>query len=532
MNNNNKITIKERVFRNKYLNYGIVLIIGLLIGWILFGNSSASVSNKEEHVHEASESQVWTCSMHPQIRMDEPGKCPLCAMDLIPVTTSGGGEAIDPNAIQMSEESIALSNIQTTIVNRQNPTKTISLYGTIQIDERASQSQTSHVRGRIEKLLVNFTGESVKEGQPIAILYSPEVMLAQQELIEGKKLEDVQPSLIEAAKEKMRLWKFSEEQINDIESSGKVTSQIEIRANTTGVVVGRNVSQGDYIEAGAVLMDVANLSQVWAMFDAYESDLPFLKVGDKLEFTLQSVPGKTFSGQISFIDPLLDKTSRTSKIRVVVSNPSLQLKPEMYATAKITSSLKQYDNEIVIPKSAVLWTGKRSIVYVRQPVTETPAFMLREVELGPSLGDAYVALSGLKDGEEIVTNGVFSIDATAQLEGKRSMMSLNDAHDMHADHDHHDHATVPEDAKHISMKVGGLCGMCKDRIEKTAKEQGGVYTASWDSESQKLHLQYNSDKVSVDKISKALAKVGHDTEFDKADDKVYEALPACCHYRK
>lgn len=163
---------------------------------------------------------------------------------------------------------------------------------------------------------------------------------------------------------------------------------------------------------------MANLTKVWALFDAFEVDLPFLSKGDPVEFTLQALPGKKFSGKISFIDPILNTTTRTAKVRVEVPNASLELKPEMYATANVSAPLRNYKNEIVVPQTAVLWTGKRAIVYVKQPDTNTPAFLMREVELGPSLGNSYVILNGLREGEEIVTNGVFAIDASAQLEGK------------------------------------------------------------------------------------------------------------------
>lgn len=508
---------------NRYLKYSLILLAGLLLGWLFFGQSSGSDPHAG-HNHEQEEDVVWTCSMHPQIRSDKPGLCPLCAMDLTPLRSSGGGDAVHPDAIQISEEAIALANIQTTTVSRQNPVKDVHLYGTVQVDERLSQSQTSHVNGRIEKLLVNFTGETVKEGQPLALVYSPDLLNAQQELIEASKMEAVQPALLQAAKEKLRLWKVSDNQIEEFIKSGKTNPLVEIGANTNGVVINKNVNQGDYITQGSSLMDVANLSQVWVMFDAYESDLPFLKVGDKLEFTLQAVPGKKFNGQISFIDPLLNKDTRTTKVRVVTPNQGMQLKPEMYASATVSASLKQFDNEIVIPKSAVLWTGKRSIVYVKQPDTETPAFMLREVDLGPALGGAYVVLSGIEDGEEIATNGTFTIDATAQLEGKRSMMNLGE--------DENNFDETKTKGTYKMLKVGGSCEMCKDRIEKTAKGINGVHSAMWDIKTHELHLDFDDKKTSLDDISKAIAAVGHDTELHKAPDDVYEALPACCLYRE
>ncbi len=415
----------KKIINNNYIKYGLILIAGLFIGWLIFGGSSNNHNEVTEHVHEEGTEQIWTCAMHPQIRQNKPGKCPICGMDLIPLKTSDSAdEAIDPKAIQLSKEAAALANIQTTVISRQNPIKDIQLYGTIQADERLSQSQTSHVSGRIEKLFINFTGESVKQGQTIATIYSPELLSAQQELLEAAKMQSVQPALIQAAREKLRLWKLTDEQIARVEQSGNVSALVEIKANTGGIVVSKKVSQGDYINQGSVLFDIANLSQVWAMFDAYEVDLPFLKVGDKIDFTLQAVPGKTFTGRISFIDPILDRTTRTAKIRVETANSGMQLKPEMYANAIIKAPpLKQFNNEVVIPKSSVLWTGKRSIVYVKQPNTQSPAFMLHEIELGPSLGDSYVVLSGVNEGDEIVTNGAFTIDASAQLEGKRSMMN-------------------------------------------------------------------------------------------------------------
>ena len=515
-----KNVIKE-IRNHPYFKYGLILLAGIFLGWLLFsgGNreqSSTQIASAEEshnHDHDT-ESTVWTCSMHPQIRMEEPGDCPLCGMDLIPLHTNGSGDAsVDPEAIQLSAEAVALAQVQTTVVNRQNPVKEVQLYGTIQVDERLSQSQTAHVSGRIEKLFVTFTGESVRRGQPIATIYSPELLNAQQELIEAVKMKDLQPALLQAVREKLRLWMLTNEQIARIEQSGEVSPQIDVAATTSGIVISKNVNQGDYVNTGSILFDVANLSQVWAVFDAYESDLPFLKVGDRLEYTLQSLPGKTFSGTISFINPILDPSTRTAKVRVATANPGMELKPEMYANALIHAPLKQYNNEVVIPKSAILWTGKRSIVYVKQPDTETPAFLLREIELGPSLGETYVVLSGLNDGDEIVTNGAFTIDASAQLAGKRSMMNNEEGGD------------------HVMLTVQGLCEMCKDRIEKAAKSVSGVTSASWDIKTKQLHLNFDPVKTSADAVAKTIAKAGHDTDKYKADKATYDALPACCKYR-
>lgn len=511
----------SEIIKTKQVQYTVFVLVGLFAGWLLFspssGSTPASHEGHEGHAHDLvqNENGEWTCSMHPQIRQDKPGKCPICAMDLIPVRKGGtDNEAIDPSAIQLSEEAAALADVQTSRVNKENPVKTVRLFGKITPDERSLQSQTAHVGGRIEQLNIDFTGETVQAGQTLATLYSPELFTAQQELLEAIKMQ--QPDLIQAAREKLGLWKMTDTQIAAIEHSGAVSPLVEIKANTSGIVMTKRVSQGDYVSQGAVLFDIANLSKVWAMFDAFEVDLPFLNKGDQVSFTLQALPGKTYKGRIAFIDPILNATTRTARVRVEVANSGMELKPEMYTTAEVNAPLKGYKDQIVVPQSAVLWTGKRAIVYVKQPDVSSPAFLMREVELGPSLGNAYVVLKGLSDGEQIVTNGVFSIDASAQLEGKRSMMNN--------DYDDKSEPTM--------FSVKGACDMCKQRIETAAKHVNGVQSAQWDKEAQMVHLQYNPQKTSADAISKAIAKAGHDTDKYKAEQAVYDQLPGCCKYRE
>lgn len=411
------------IFSRKILKIIGILLIGIFLGWLFFGHSKAQSSKNEEAKQATSKKQIWTCSMHPQIKEDKPGKCPICGMDLIPLNSHSGEMSADSDGVQMSEEAIALANIETTKVGEQNADKQLQLYGTIQADERLSQTQSAYVAGRIERLYVNFVGEHIRKGQTIASIYSPELVNAQQELLEALKMSPTQAYLLQSAREKLRYLNMSEGQISRIEQSGKVSPVLEIVSNTDGTLVEKNVNQGDYVNQGTVMFKVANLSKVWAMFDAYESDLPFLKVGQTLEFTLKAVPWKTFSGVISYIDPIMNNESRTAKVRVEISNAGMQLKPEMYATALVRSSLRNYQGKIVLPKSAILWTGKRSVVYVKEATMDSPVFKLRNVELGPSLGDSYVIMSGLENGEEVVTNGAFAVDASAQLDGKPNMMN-------------------------------------------------------------------------------------------------------------
>ena len=411
--------------KRQLLIIALALTGGILLGRIFFHSAPTAPAEKRERTAEASKSVIWTCSMHPQIRMPAPGKCPICGMDLIPLNQNNTS-AVDPEAVQLTKAGAQLANVLTSVVSRQNPGKEVHLYGKVQADEQLLQNQVSYISGRIEKLLVNFTGEPVKKGQPLALIYSPELVTAQQELLEAARTKQIQPEIYEAAKAKLRQWKLAESQISAIENSGIIQNNLEIESTTSGIVTARRVNMGDFVSPGSVLYSVSDLSRVWVLFDAYESDLPFLKTGDKIDFTIQALPGASFSGTAKFIDPVIDPVTRVAKVRVEISNPGGKLKPEMFATGMVKANLNEFKDKLVIPRSAVLWTGKRSVVYVKQPGDE-PVFKMREIELGPMLGSSYVVTDGLADGEEIVTQGAFSVDASAQLEGKPSMMNQEES---------------------------------------------------------------------------------------------------------
>ena len=419
------------------------LVVGLILGWLLFSGKSSSA-----HEHEIVETkqQVWTCSMHPSVRQNEPGKCPICGMDLIPLDTDHGED--NPLEIRMSAAAIKLANIQTSKVSTEDPVKEILLNGKVQTDEKNVYTQTSHIAGRIEDLKLSITGEYVRKGQVIAFVYSPELVTAQEELFEAYKIRESQPELYRAAREKLMNWKLTEKQIDGILEKGKLQENFPITSNVSGVVTMKSVNLGDYIKQGSALYEIANLSRLWILFDVYESAMPWIKVGDEIEYTVQSLPGETFTGKIDFIDPVIDPKTRVAKARISVNNKNSKLKPEMFASGIIKSSIRNNQQSLVIPKSAVMWTGKRSVVYVKTETDVGVSFEMREIILGPSLGDSYL-IEGLESGEEIATNGTFSIDAAAQLAGKPSMMSPEGGTSMSG----HKHAGVSGDAEVQIQKI-------------------------------------------------------------------------------
>ena len=409
----------------KYIIAAGILILGIILGNVFSGGDSETTHTDGEHEYvQDPVTQLWTCSMHPQIKMEKPGKCPICGMTLIPLeTSSDSSENIADDEIVMNEQSYQLANIQTTVVEKSSAKKEIRLLGRVKPDERRLYSQVSHIPGRIERLYVNFTGEKVYSGQKIVRIYSPELISAQKELFEAIKSKDIYPQLYTASRNKLKLWKLSDKQIAAIEASGVVQEQIDILSDHSGYVMSRNVELGDYIMAGGNLFDIANLSSVWVMFEAYEADIPWIHVNDRVSFNIQAIPGKDFEGKITYVDPFVSSNTRVAKVRVEVNNPSNKLLPEMFASGIIKAKMKGMENTIVIPKSAVLWTGKRAVVYVKVPHEKTISFIYREVTLGQDMGQFYIVQEGLEEGETVATNGVFRIDASAQLLGQKSMMN-------------------------------------------------------------------------------------------------------------
>jgi Cu(I)/Ag(I) efflux system membrane fusion protein len=409
----------------------IILFAGIFLGWLFFhssGENQNSISQEqtghEGHDYSQESTTLWTCSMHPQIKQDKPGKCPICAMDLVPLSDlSSNQENVDPDEIQMTESAAKLADIQTINVEKGIPEKELFLQGKVQADERRISELTARFGGRIEKLFVSFTGENVKKGDKLATIYSPDLVTAQRELLESSLSKETRPALYKAARGKLRLWDLTDEQIDTIEESGEPQLYFDILSPISGTVSKRHVSLGDYVKEGSALFEVIDLTHVWIMFDAYESDLPWIKAGGKVTYNLQSLAGKSFQGKVVFIDPFIDPGTRVAKVRVEQKNPGLTFKPEMFVNGFIQSNIAGRSNNILIHKSSILWTGKRAVVYVKVPNRDQPSFIYREIELGPESGNFYVVAAGLEEGEVIAANGVFKIDAAAQLAGKPSMMN-------------------------------------------------------------------------------------------------------------
>ncbi|MBN1550320.1 efflux RND transporter periplasmic adaptor subunit [bacterium] len=420
----------------------ICLLVGIIVGQF-FHPGQPSLKNDDTAVQNSDKVSFWTCSMHPQIHQPKPGMCPICGMDLIPVTMTQQETSGKPVDIFLSEYARKLADIQTSEVSRRSVQKSIRMFGRIDYDETRLRRITSWIPGRIDKLYVDYEGIAIHKGDSIAELYSPELIVAQQELIQasmslkeikGSGFQELRKSMqetLDASREKLRLWGLLPVQISNIENKGTVSDRLTIYSPISGIVIVKNVTEGMYVQTGTYLYTIADLTHVWLILEAYETDIPWLRYDQDVVFTVAAYPGELFTGQIVYIDPVVNPETRTVRVRVDVSNGNGRLKPNMFARASVKTLLGSEGNvrdapstassgmPLVIPLTAPLITGKRAIVYVE---TEPGTYLGREVELGPTTDEGYVVLKGLDEGERVVTYGNFKIDSALQILGYPSMM--------------------------------------------------------------------------------------------------------------
>ena len=406
------------------------LAVGIGVGQL--GQTDAHAPTAHDHADD----EVWTCSMHPQIRMEQPGQCPICGMDLVLADTAAADDGPAEGTITLDARARALAGVRTSEVIRTDPRAEVRLLGRVDYDETRFRMVTPWTDGRIDRLRVRVTGTKVRKGQVVAELYSPEIYAAMRDLLIARKQADrlssgahgstnLSAAAVTSAREKLRLLGVSDSEIESIEKSGKAPKKVSIRSPFSGTVLERNVEQGDYVKAGTVLFHIADLSKVWVQIDAYASDLPYLAPGNAVRIELDALPGETFEGTVGFIDPVVDEQTRTARVRVEVDNPDGRLRPGMFAEAVVQTADASQQGQLVVPTSAVLFTGRRSVVYVADPATPG-AYALREVRVGGRGGPLLPVLSGLSEGEQVVSHGAFVLDADLQLRGGASMMTRPD----------------------------------------------------------------------------------------------------------
>jgi membrane fusion protein, copper/silver efflux system len=376
---------------------------------------------------------LYTCPMHPFIIKDTPGSCPICGMQLIKKITDAQTataqtpeqkqQAAQLGGVSLSPTQQVMANVETVTVQRMPLAKQVAATGIVQYDQSRQAKVTAWVAGRIDRLYVDTVGSYVSKGRPVAEIYSPDLVAAQQEyLLALKSREQLKNSTIQAisqggeglvasARQRLKLLGVKDAQIASLERAGEPNIKLPIYTPLSGVVIEKIVQQGQYVNMGDPLFAIADLSSVWVDVEVYENEFPFVKLRQPVAITSQSYPGKTFTGRVSFIYPFLDPKTRTVKVRVEMANPGLQLKPDMYVNAVIKSPVAA---GLVVPASAVIDTGTRQVVWLeKQPGMFEP----RDVKVGARVDDKVQILSGLSGGEKVAATGGYLLDSESQLRG-------------------------------------------------------------------------------------------------------------------
>jgi Cu(I)/Ag(I) efflux system membrane fusion protein len=463
-------------------------------------------------------------------------------------------------------EQRAMMRLRTVPVERRFPDAELRLVGKVTYDETRLGYITAWVPGRIDDLYVDFTGVTVRKGDHMVKLYSPDLYTAQQELLQAKtslvelqksnlkSLRDSAQGTIDSARDRLRLWGLTAEQIADIETRGTPEEHVTIYAPSSGLVIHRNAQEGMYVQTGTRIFTIADLSQVWVQLDAYESDLEWLRYGQEVVFQAEAYGGRKFTGRISFIDPVLDRVTRTVKVRVNVPNPDGLFKPEMFVHATVHARIAaggkvmdpflagkwigpmhpeivkdapgtcdvcgmdlvsaedlgyvsairaETEAPLVVPVSATLMTGTRAIVYVELPDMQQPTYEGREVVLGPRAGDDYIVLHGLSEGELVVAEGNFKIDSALQLQAKPSMMSPSGGQAA-GGHNHGGSGEKKMEMQADEMKASMLSEAARAQLQVLERIYANIAAAEKSADLEQLRSGFSSLAAAVKETDMAL----------------------------
>jgi RND family efflux transporter MFP subunit len=428
----------------QYFSNKIVIVAALLA---LFG--AASCSKYDTAATKDSNIDYWTCTMHSSVHAAKPGKCPICSMDLVPVMKKNSGASppasaspsggnmqgmpgmpgmkggAETKAPQTSEFVVPVERqqqigVRWAKVERKPLRHTIRSVGMIVPDKSRNWQFVSRVDGYVQKLNVTSPGEIVDKDAPLLSIYSPDLLTSEREFVELLRMRDEAKTkdaretpqrLIESAKRRLQLWNVTPEQVAELERTRKASDTLTLLSPFRGVVQSVPVEQGKSVKVGDMLVEVADLSLVWMWAEFYENELSMLQAGQKIAVTAKSYPGQNFDGTIALINPFIDETKRTAKVRIDIPNADFKLRPGMYVNAELAMDMGE---ALTVPVSAIMPTGERNVVFIDKGEGKLEP---RIVQLGAKYGDIYEVQSGLQEGERVIASANFLIDAESKVQG-------------------------------------------------------------------------------------------------------------------
>jgi multidrug efflux pump subunit AcrA (membrane-fusion protein) len=413
------------MFKNNIIKM-ILVVVGIIVGagvMFLVGTYSGffAVHKEVKEIVTPAEKKerrilYWRAPMDPKYISDKPGKSPM-GMDLIPVY-EGEEKVTEPGTVKIDPVTIQNIGVRTTKIKTRPLVKTIRTIGTVAYDEKRVYHVHTKIDGWIEKLYVDFTGQKVKKDDILLEIYSPQLVSTQEEYllalkysetIEGAAVPGTE-SIRELSRRRLELWDVPAHQIKELEETGGIMKTLHIHSPAGGIVTKKSVVEGMFVKPGTNLYTIADISKVWVYADIYEYEMPWLKVGQEAEVTLEAYPGRVFKGKVSFIYPFMEPRTRTNKVRLVFDNPGFELKPDMYANVTLKSIISK--DAVAVPAAAVIRSGERNIVILSKGEGK---FTPRGITLGPEAEEYFQVLDGLKEGDEVVTSAQFLIDSESRL---------------------------------------------------------------------------------------------------------------------
>ena len=429
-----------------------ILSIAILIMFTFFLGCDSKDKTKQDGA--ATEVSLFYCPMHPNVTSDKPGVCPICHMDLVLKAASSMSVGELENILELSEQKEILANVSTVEVKKEMIEKIIDAYSVLQIPESNRKIISARFNGRIEKLFVNETGLRINKGTVLFEYYSPQVIQAQNDFLlamsgnQESVRNNFSSNLYEASKKKLQLLGFTDEQIAELASTQKINFTVKFHSPISGTILTKNIQEGVYVNEGSQFYEVVDLSRLWVVSEIFESDVRFIKNGNRIEFIPQNSNGEKYSGTINLIYPIVDAATRTISVRSQVDNSRNKLSPNMYGNVIFKSSLGL---GLTIPIEAVLHTGKRNVVW--KSLGEGK-FKLREVQLGIKFDNKYQIVSGLNEGDRVASSGGFLIDSESQLRG------------ITAGHEHSGNE-VDDESKSTENKINDQAPATSKKIEGT-----------------------------------------------------------------
>jgi RND family efflux transporter MFP subunit len=409
----------------RYLVPILTLVVGFVGGiWI----------SGDEHVEHVEASATYICPMHPTVVFDKPGSCPICGMDLVLKDMEMSSMSLGKTAtVQIDPVMVQNIGVKTLTIKKQPLLRTVRTVGRVDYDERRITDVNTKIAGWVEKLYVDYTGQTVRAGQRLLELYSPELVAAQEEYLialdyERRVVEKAAAEvaknardLLDAARQRLLYWDISEAQIAELKNTRQVKRTMTVFASRSGIVTHKNVLEGAHIQSGEHLYRIADLSKVWVYADVYEYELPWIAKGQKVEVSLSYLPGRLFKGQVDYIFPYMEKKTRTVRVRMAFDNADGALKPDMFADVMIRPEVAR--EAVVVPTQAVIHSGTRRVVVLALGAGK---FEPREIHLGVEAESGYEVKNGLEAGDRIVTSAQFLIDSESNLKAALAGMTGDD----------------------------------------------------------------------------------------------------------